>query len=355
MKKIYLFLIVVTAICCTSCNNEWEDEQFVQLASFKAIPNSSGVTSTYVRYNPGGVVKYSLPVLISGSTVNSQNRTVHITLDEDTLKSLNYERYGGRDKLYYQKLDNQYYTMPETVDVPAGESMGTFPIDFTLGGTNNSNPLDLTDKYILPLTIVDDASYDYQSNPRKHFRKALLNITPYNDYSGTYDGSLLKIYLENQGDAFTVANHKAYVVDDKTVFVYMGLRDEDYLDRKDYKLFIRFTDEMIIPGKYKLELWTDKKGDPSQGILGNNFELLTEKANDGTIRDIQPYYVLDTQDDPAKPYLKHIYITLYMAYSFEDYTLSPGQVLKYKVDGTLSMERKLNTLIPDEDQQIQWD
>ena len=36
-------------------------------------------------------------------------------------------------------------------------------------------------------------------------------------------------------------------------------------------------------------------------------------------------------------------------------TLSPGQILKYKVDGTLSMERKLNTLIPDEDQQIQWD
>ena len=178
------------------------------------------------------------------------------------------KRYGNRDKLYYQKIDNQYYKMPETVVVPAGESMVAFPIDFTLGGLGNSNPLDLTDKYILPLSIVDDASYDYQSNPRKHYRKALLNITPYNDYSGTYDGSLLKIYLEDQGDAFTVANHKAYAVDDKTIFVYMGLRDEDYLDRKDYKLFIRFTDEMIIPGKYKLELWTDNKGDQSSRIPG---------------------------------------------------------------------------------------
>ena len=76
MKKIYLFLIVMAAICCTSCNNEWEDEQFSQMASFKAVPNSSGVTSAYVRYNLGGVVRYSLPVLISGSTLKpAKNRT----------------------------------------------------------------------------------------------------------------------------------------------------------------------------------------------------------------------------------------------------------------------------------------
>ena len=59
--------------------------------------------------------------------------------------------------------------------------------------------------------------------------------------------------------------------------------------------------------------------------------------------------------DAVKPYLKHIYITLYLAYTFEDYTLSPGNRLKYTVEGTLNMQRDLNTLIPDEDQQIQWD
>ena len=79
---------MMAAVCCTSCNNEWEDEQFKQLASFKAEINNEGVTSTYVRYKPGGVVTYQLPVLLSGSTMNTQARTIHVALDKDTLDVL---------------------------------------------------------------------------------------------------------------------------------------------------------------------------------------------------------------------------------------------------------------------------
>ena len=50
--------------------------------------------------------------------------------------------------------------------------------------------------------------------------------------------------------------------------------------------------------------------------------------------------------DATKPYLKHVYYTLYIDYTFEDYTLSPGNRLKYTINGTLSMQRDLNTLIP---------
>ena len=93
---------------------------------------------------------------------------------------MNLERFGERrSELYYQMLDQQYYTMPETVDIPAGEYVATLPINFTLGGENNANSLDMSDKYILPLTIVDDPSYDYQSNDRLHYRKALLNVIPF--------------------------------------------------------------------------------------------------------------------------------------------------------------------------------
>lgn len=87
---------MMAAVCCTSCNNEWEDEQFKQLASFKAEINNEGVTSTYVRYKPGGVVTYQLPVLLSGSTMNTQARTIHVALDKDTLDVLNQERFGER-------------------------------------------------------------------------------------------------------------------------------------------------------------------------------------------------------------------------------------------------------------------
>lgn len=349
MKNIYyLFSVVVAVICCTSCNNEWEKEQFEQMVSFNAVPNSDGVTSAYVRYKTGGVVTYNLPVLLSGSTMNTQNRTVHIALDTDTLNVLNRERYGDKDRLYYQLLDKQYYTMSETVNFPVGESMVPFPISFTLGGTDSANPLDMSDKYILPLTITDDSSFDYQSNPRKHYRKALMNIIPFNDYSGSYSGTQCLIKLEEQADPFTMSQHKAYVLNDKTVFFYMGLRNVDYLDRKYYKLFVEFTGEEYIPGKYKLKLSTDNPD-------GNKFRLQTEKDNENNFRDIQPYYTIETEKNPTKPYLEHTYITLYMAYIFEDYTLSPGKRLTYKVAGTLSMQRDKNTLIPDEDQQIQWD
>lgn len=350
MKKIYMFLVAMVAIGCVSCNDEWEEEQFVQRISFKATPNSDGVTPVYVRYQTDGVVTYNMPVLVSGSTLNTQDRTVHIGLDPDTLNTLNLERYGTyRTELYYKQLDNQYYTMPETVEIPAGQSQVVLPLDFTLGGINNANPLNMSDQYILPLTVLDDASYNYQANDRKHYRKALLNIIPYNDYSGTYDGTQQKIYLEDQGDAFTVAQHKAYVYNSNTIFVYMGLRDVNYVDRKFYKLFIEFTDEKY-EGKYKLRLWTD-----NEGAEGNNLGFLTEEDLLGNVRVKQPCYTIQTEDDAVKPYLKHIYYTLYIDYTFEDYTISPGKRLKYTVQGTLSMQRDLNTLIPDEDQQIQWD
>ena len=94
MNNICKLLIgMMAAVCCTSCNNEWEDEQFKQLASFKAEINNEGVTSTYVRYKPGGVVTYQLPVLLSGSTMNAQERTIHVALDKDTLDVLNQERF----------------------------------------------------------------------------------------------------------------------------------------------------------------------------------------------------------------------------------------------------------------------
>ena len=239
--------------------------------------------------------------------------------------------------------------MPEMVEIPAGQSQAVLPISFTLGGTDNSNPLNMVEQYILPLTIYDGESSDYQANERKHYRKALLNVIPFNDYSGTYDGSQQKIYLENQGNAFTVTKHKAYVYNENTIFFYMGLRDVNYTDRQYYKLFVEFTNEKY-EGKYKLRLWTD-----NGGPKGNNLGFLTETDIFGQTRLKQPVYTIQTEKDATKPYLEHIYYTLYMDYTFEDYTISPKNRLKYTVNGTLNMQRDLNTLIPDMDQQIQWD
>nr|WP_258530190.1 DUF4361 domain-containing protein [Bacteroides thetaiotaomicron] len=47
----------------------------------------------------------------------------------------------------------------------------------------------MSEKWVLPLQIVDDASYNYVAHPRKDYAKAILRIFPFNDYSGDYSGT----------------------------------------------------------------------------------------------------------------------------------------------------------------------
>ena len=97
MKNIYIYLSLLAVIVLgTACNNEWEDEQYEQYVSFKApiASGSDGVTTIYVRYKDNGKVTYQLPIIVSGSTVNSQDRDIHIAVDKDTLKTLNIERFS---------------------------------------------------------------------------------------------------------------------------------------------------------------------------------------------------------------------------------------------------------------------
>lgn len=332
MKKniYYLLIAIMSATCCISCNNEWENEQYTQVVSFKAEPNTEGVTYAYMRYYPQGKVTYNVPLVVSGSTLNSQSRTVHIGVDMDTMAILNRERYGNQQALYFRVPTSNYYSFPETVEIPAGQSTAIVPVEFALGD------LDQSDKWVLPLTILDDPSYNYKANPRKYYKKALLRINPYNDYSGTYSGTLLKVILEGDtSNPLTLGEYRTYVADDKTIFLYAGSKNIDSEDRKQYKIFIQFTDEKVDLLTKKLNIYTDNPN-IKLSVVG------------------QPSYSKTEAMDATKPYLKHVYITLNLQYNFVDYTSVPGTVINYTVTGSLSMQRDLNTLIPDLDQQIQW-
>lgn len=332
MKNLYyLFLVMLSAVCCMSCNNEWEDEQYIQTVAFKATANSLGVTPIYVRYKPEGKVTYKLPVIMGGSTMNDRNQTIHIGLASDTLETVNKEAYGHREELYFKELGAECYTMSETIEIPAGDCIATLPIDFKLVD------LDQADKWVLPLRIMGDPSYDYQPNPHKYYQRAMLNVNPFNDYSGTYSGTLYKIYFApDTSNPLTLPNIKTYVKDEKTIFFYAGLRDIDYLDRKLYKIYIEFTEDKLDVQKKKLRIYTDEDSKINLEVQGT------------------PYYTKEEEWDATKVYMKHIYLTLYLDYTFEDYTTIPNKRIKYAVTGSLAMQRDLNTLIPDEDQQIQW-
>lgn len=328
MKNFNLLSISIIAVffLCISCNDEWKDEQFDHYVSIKAPLDSKGVTPIYVRYKPDGKVTYQLPLIVSGSTINESNLTVHLGLDPDTLAVLNQERFGTRTELFYKQLDSKYFSMPETADIYAESNIGLMPINFSLLG------LDLVNKWLLPLTILDDPSYNYKANDRKNYKKALLRILPFNNYSGEYSATAYKVYFRgNEGEAIVPEYHTAYVVDENTVFFYAGLVDEDRLDRKYYKVFVKFNDD----NAKTLTITTDNP-DIHLNVKGT------------------PNYTIEEEMDATLPYLKHVYVSINMEYDFVDYTSVPGFPLEYTVKGTLIMERKINIKIPDEDQAIEW-
>lgn len=339
MKNIYAYLLLLSTITfCTACNNEWEDEQYEQYISFKApIPaGGEGVTDIYVRYKENGKVTYRLPVIVSGSTSNGQDRDVHVAVDKDTLETLNKERFSiYRPELWYTALEEDKFEFPETVHIPANSFVELLDIDFKLKG------IDMLEKWVLPLTIVDNPSYNYQSHPRKNYSKALLRIIPFNDYSGTYTSSDMKVYTYINGkpdkNARTTDKRTGYVVDDNTVFFYAGLISEDLNKevRKKYKVIVRFNEDGT------LHMTPD---DPNNEM---KFELV------GT-----PIYSKTSVMDANRPYLKRQYVKIMFEYDFEDFTYGGSGMdvipIKYKVEGSMTLQRNINTQIPDEDQQIEW-
>ncbi|MDR2954195.1 MAG: DUF4973 domain-containing protein [Prevotella sp.] len=348
MKKIYgLLSLLAVLILCSSCNDEWKDEQFEHFVSFVATigNDDGGVSPIYVRYKANEKVTYQLPVIVSGSTTNDKDIAVHVGVDPDTLDILNYDRFQNRTDFYYEELASNHYSFPEVVNIPAGKDKGLLEISFTLAG------VDLVKPQVLPLTILEDPSYGYEAHPRKWYKKALLRVNPFNDYSGTYGATTLKTYIvtkldppkpdpdnagqyiyEELSSAIVRQNTTLYVSDENQVFLYAGMVDENFADRDKYKVFIDFDKETGFA--------SFSSNNPDMEFVDLGFD---------------PYYYILERMDATRPYLLHRYLTITnIGYEFVDYTTVPGEKIIYRVEGLITMERQINTQIPDEDQAIEW-
>lgn len=317
------FILLGTLLVTGACNEEWKDEVYRKEIGLKAIVNSEGVTNVYLPYKANGEVVYQLPVIAGGSTVNNENLDVHIAVDPDTLVDLNEARWKHRTDLYYQELKEQFYEFPSPVcHISAGNSVGLYDIKFKFAG------LDLVEKWVLPLTIVDDPSY--APNPRKNYRKALLRVMPYNDYSGSYAATGMNVYIEGNTSSMTAAKRNLYVVSENECFFYAGVISEELLEREKYKVRVTFN------GDGTLLL---RPADPNNEM---EFEPLGN-----------PRFEKSMQLDKTKPYLEHHYTTVYMEYKYKDVTTYEDHKISYSAKGSMIMERRINPLVPEQDQ-IQW-
>lgn len=322
-KALYIFLMVFVF---SSCNDEWEEEQYENFIAFKAPLNNDGVSDIFVRYKGDQPSLFQQALVVSGSLDNGSDVLVNVALDPDTLQTLNYVRFQNREDFYYKSLKSEYFNFGPNVKFVSGENTALLDIDFTF------SDIDMSDKWVLPLTVLEDPNGRYRPHPRKHYKKALLRINPFNDYSGSYSGTAMKIVMEGYEDETPIVKDQVvgYVVNENEVFFYAGNIDETRQDRKNYKVFASFQED----GEVKL-----RSDNPEIDFVVN------QKAS----------YTISEQMDAVRPYLLRRYLTIKnIDYEFTDYTMVPNIELRYKVSGSLVLERRINTQIPDEDQAIEW-
>lgn len=337
MKKTFHIIAVFAIICgmLTSCNDEWKDELYEQLVSFKAPVGSNGVHDIYIRYNADGTGQFKLPVIVSGSRNNGKDINIKISVDNDTLDILNSERFAsGRQDLWFRQLPEQFYTLSSpTCLIKAGENTSIYTVDFNLTGLNTQ------ENWVLPLTIDRDPSY--KLNIRDGWYKALLNVKLFNDFSGTYASSNMYVYIDGQNSDGAVEDYReCRVVDDRTVFFLAGTTWSEDINRALYKINARFeegtTDEKgVITGNITLS-----PGNPSNAI-----DL--ETSGSCTYR----YEVIK---HATKPDIERRITTMYLDYKYTDITSDSEKPIRFHVRGNMTMERQYNTRIPDEDQAVLW-
>lgn len=327
-KEIYLCIGMLAAFLMnSSCNDDWDKEQYVQYVAIKAPANST-VTQIRLKFRKDSLSLYRLPLIVSGSTMNEKDLDVHVGVDNDTLAIYNQEHFYNRTDLYFRQLDPAFYEIPNSVvRIAAGECQGLLNINFSFKG------LDLSDKWVLPLIVEDDPSYNYQSHPRKDYNNALLWITPFNDFSGTYGSTNISVYTEKSDKPIVANTRESYVVDDRSIFFYAGATKETRADRKFFKIIATFNAE------------TDSTGTVS--LVAENPELNLEVIG-------QPSYYITKVMDTSRPSLLRRTVTINMEYKYEDPLETPDYIMKYRVKGTMSMQRNINTLIPDEEYSIEW-
>lgn len=308
----------MSCILICGCNKEWTEELFKKSVSFA----NNGVVEVRVKYSAiGGNIPVKVPIVISGSTENTSNVNVTIDLDKDTLTNLNFERFRLRNDLYFIELPKEFYQFESmTTTIPSKSNLGMLNLNLKLDG------LDFSNKYILPVQIVSTSEFGIATG--RGYRKSLMQIIPFNDYSGKYSVTG-DVWDRNRphGDQkpLTTPFRNAYVVDEKTVFFFAGVTEEEALDRRNYKIKAAFNSS-----NHTVTLTSDNPA-------------IKFSQQRGT-------YTVRTEKDPVLPYFERTYTTVTLEYEYSDIT-NPVFPIDYSFTGVMVLERKRNILIPDEDQQ----
>lgn len=317
MNKLFQYIISLTVILSVaSCDNNITDEQFIKKVSL----TKNGFQIYNIEFTDDDIVDLSIPLNINGTSKNTQDVYVKLTLDKDTLDGYNFERFRDKEVLYYLALEEKMYSFPNGPEttIPAGEDYGVIPLRINL------NTFDLYNNYILPLRIENVSTYDISQNK---YSKMLINFNIRNFFSGAYSVSGNVWENSTPAEKLPIISKTFFTLGSNCCWLYMGDVDENNNLRSEYTMTVTVNKE----------IYEDRVDDMS----GANIRRFTKVTLDTRNMDKKlnsegsAWMEQELADNPYDNKLQNLQTRIYLKYSYLDLS-TPNYPVKKFFEGLLS-------------------
>lgn len=323
MNKLFQYIMSLTVmLSVASCDNNIPDEQFIKKVSL----TKNGLQNYDIEFTDEGIVNLSIPLNINGTSKNTQDVYVKLTLDKDTLDDYNFERYRYNEALYYLAPEEDMFSFPNGPEttIPAGEDYGVIPLQINL---NNFN---LYNNYILPLRIESVSTYGIAQS---QYSKLLINFNISNFISGSYSVSG-NVWEESTPDQkLPVSSKSLFTLGANECYLYMGDIEEDDNQRSEYTMTITVNKDI-----YKDRI------DEISGARIRKFTEITigaRYADKVLIPAENAWMEQERTDDPYDNKLENLLTRIYLKYSYMDLSDPEYPIRKY-FEGTLSHTQSID-------------
>ena len=317
MNKLFLYITSLTvALAVASCDDNIPDEQFIKKVSL----TKNGLQTYDIEFTEEGTVDLSIPVNINGTSKNTQDVQVKLTLDQDTLDDYNFERYRYNEELYYLAPEENMYSFPNGPEttIPAGEDYGIIPLQVHL------NNFDLYNNYILPLRIESVSAYGIAQSK---YSKLLINFNISNFFSGSYSVSG-NVWEEATPDQkLPISSKSLFTLASNECYLYMGDVEEDDNQRSEYTMTVA-VDKNVYEDRI----------DETTGARIRKFTKVTiGTKNDDKLLNSEgdAWMEQERTDAPYDNKLENLLTRIYLKYSYMDLN-DPDYPVKKFFEGTLS-------------------
>ncbi len=204
MKKIYLFLSILSILFITGCDDKLPDEQFEKYA----VITRNGFHEWNIPYSNQAEFLTTISVSVSGTSILSKDIEVEVAVKPENLEAYNFEKFRNETSSYYSLLPEAAYEFETTkVKIKAGDEYTLIPIKIKLNNMNKYL------NYVLPVEIVSVSDYSIGINGRN---QSLINFVLVNEYSGTY--SMAVNQRSSEGDLTIDREQRLGTINHNTCF-----------------------------------------------------------------------------------------------------------------------------------------